>query len=148
MWSPDFIIVSIAVIAAIPLANTCAEVPPSSAARFSSSRVRVGFDTRAYSYPLFLPISSCTYVEVAKIGTVTAPVEGSGSCPTWMARVAKPRLGFWFLLIEIQDIRHGNRAIGGSIPPNEATGRASEECSCLAPAIKDVFRKIALGGVR
>jgi hypothetical protein len=38
-----------ALIAAIPLANTFAAMPPSSAARFVSSRSRVGFDTREYS---------------------------------------------------------------------------------------------------
>ena len=47
--------VAIALIAAIPLANTRAATPPSSAARFSSSRARVGFETREYSYPLCSP---------------------------------------------------------------------------------------------
>ena len=37
------------VIAAIPLAKTGAANPPSSDARFCSSRVRVGFETREYS---------------------------------------------------------------------------------------------------
>src|SRR5438046_1392718 len=32
------------------------------------------------------------------MGTVTAPVEGSGSCPSWMARVAKPCLLFFFFM--------------------------------------------------
>ncbi len=38
-----------ALIAAMPLAKTRDATPPSSDARFSSRRVRVGFDTRAYS---------------------------------------------------------------------------------------------------
>ena len=51
--------------AAIPLEKTCADVPPSSEARFSSSAVRVGFETREYSYPRCLPISSWAYVDEA-----------------------------------------------------------------------------------
>src|SRR5579864_478081 len=89
-----------ALMAAIPLENTRDATPPSSAARFCSSRVRVGLETRAYSYPLFLPNSSWTYVDVAKIGTATAPVEGSGSWPTWMALVANP--GSFFFILRLQ----------------------------------------------
>jgi len=52
-----------------------------------------GVFVRAYSYPpRGLPNASWTYVEVWKIGTVTAPVAGSGSCPAWMHVVAKPGL--------------------------------------------------------
>src|SRR5579864_6943215 len=35
------------------------------------------------------------------MGTVTAPVRGSGSCPEWMARVAKPKSFFFFMRSEI-----------------------------------------------
>src|SRR6184192_1868322 len=52
MWSPDLYIEEIALIAAMPLAKTGAATPPSSAARFCSSRVRVGFSPREYSYPV------------------------------------------------------------------------------------------------
>src|SRR5258706_8530347 len=31
------------------------------------------------------------------MGTATAPVKGSGSCPEWMARVAKPGCLFFFM---------------------------------------------------
>ena len=58
-WSPVLSRVTSAEIAAMPLPNTCALVPPSSEARFASSASRVGFDTREYSHPLCLPISSC-----------------------------------------------------------------------------------------
>ena len=46
MCSPAFIIWQIAPMAAMPLENTRAATPPSSEARFSSSRVRVGFPAR------------------------------------------------------------------------------------------------------
>ncbi len=46
MWSPAFIRWQIAPTAAMPLANTRAAMPPSSDARFSSSRVRVGLPAR------------------------------------------------------------------------------------------------------
>src|SRR6478609_11734309 len=37
-----------------------------------------------------MPAWSWANVDVWKIGTTTAPVRGSGSCPAWMARVLKP----------------------------------------------------------
>ena len=65
--------------------------PPSRAARHCSRAVRVGLADRLYSYPpRSPPTPSCLYVDVAWIGTLTAPVAGSGSCPAWMARVSKP----------------------------------------------------------
>ena len=38
------------------------------------------------------PTPSCLYVDVWKIGTATAPVRGSGSCPAWIASVSNPNL--------------------------------------------------------
>jgi len=67
--------------AAMPEANAYAALPPSMAAMFASRAARVGFCVRAYSYPLCLPSSSCTYVEVWKMGVMMAPVPGSGVCP-------------------------------------------------------------------
>src|SRR5947209_5421892 len=107
----------------MPLPNTCADLPPSTAARFCSSRVRVGLETRAYSYPLFFPISSCTYVDVRKIGTVTAPVEGSGSWPTWMAVVANPSSFFFIALSNHRDELQRSSTQQSAISPFTATRR-------------------------
>src|SRR5690348_15713903 len=74
-----------------PNAKPCR--PPSSAARHSCRAVRVGFAEREYSYPpRSPPTPSWAKVELAWIGTITAPVVGSGSWPAWMARVEKPRM--------------------------------------------------------
>jgi hypothetical protein len=48
-WSPDFSIVAIAPIAAMPDANANPAFPDSIAARLRSSAIRVGFWVRAYS---------------------------------------------------------------------------------------------------
>src|SRR6185503_3213246 len=77
--------------AASPEANASPCAPPSSAARHSSSAVRVGLAERLYSYPpRSPPTPSCLYVEVWWIGTTTDPVLGSGSCPAWIASVSNP----------------------------------------------------------
>ena len=89
-WSPEARSERHESIAAIPEANAKPCVPPSSDATFRSSASRVGLLTRAYSWPLCLPSASWTYVEVWKIGIVTAPASGSGSCPACTARVPSP----------------------------------------------------------
>jgi hypothetical protein len=63
-WSPCERRAVIALMADSPDAYTNAPRPPSIAARFASSVARVGFCVRAYSYPLCLPSSSWTYVDV------------------------------------------------------------------------------------
>src|SRR6266702_3546385 len=81
-------------VAAIPEANARANRPFSSAARHSSSAVRVGLPVREYSKPERRPPTpSWAYVEVAWMGTITERVAGSGSWPAGLARVAKPVLG-------------------------------------------------------
>src|SRR5436305_9200608 len=91
-WSPFERRCATASVAAIPEANARPQRPPSSAARQVSRAVRVGLPVRAYSYPLFFPTASCANVEVWKMGTTTAPVAASGSCPAWMASVSNPGL--------------------------------------------------------
>ncbi len=77
--------------AASPLAKANPRLPPSSAARHSSSAVRVGLAEREYSYPFRSPPTpSWANVDEATMGGMTAPVVGSGSWPAWMARVEKP----------------------------------------------------------
>jgi hypothetical protein len=44
----------------------------------ASSAKRVGFCVREYSKPLCSPGPFCAYVDVRKIGVITAPVIGSG----------------------------------------------------------------------
>ncbi len=91
-WSPGRSTVRSSVSsAASPEANASPCAPPSSAARHSSSAVRVGLAERLYSYPpRSPPTPSCLYVEVWWIGTTTDPVLGSGSCPAWIASVSNP----------------------------------------------------------
>jgi hypothetical protein len=42
------------------------------------------------SRTLCFPTPSCLYVVLREMAGITAPVLGSGSDPTWMARVPKP----------------------------------------------------------
>jgi hypothetical protein len=42
---------------------------------------------------VFTPGEDWTKVAVAKIGVMTAPVEASGFCRPWIARVEKPAAG-------------------------------------------------------
>src|SRR6266852_2554001 len=62
----------------------------SSAARHSSSAFRVGLPVREYSKPWCLPTPCWAKVVAMWIGCTTAPVAGSGPCPTCNARVEKP----------------------------------------------------------
>src|SRR6266480_538157 len=64
---------------------------PSSAARHSSSALRVGLPVREYSNPLCLPTPCWAKVVAMWIGCTTAPVAGSGPCPTCKARVENPQ---------------------------------------------------------
>src|SRR5882672_4653848 len=64
----------------------------SSAARHSSSALRVGLPVREYSKPWCLPTACCAKVVAMWMGWTTAPVAGSGPWPTCRARVAKPQL--------------------------------------------------------
>src|SRR5215472_19282466 len=66
---------------------------PSSAARFSSSALRVGLPVREYSYPWCLPTPCCANVVAMWMGCTTAPVSGSGPWPTCRALVENPQLG-------------------------------------------------------
>src|SRR6266480_3625054 len=64
---------------------------PSSAARHSSSALRVGLPVREYSKPLCVPTPCWAKVVAMWIGCTTAPVAGSGPCPTCKALVEKPQ---------------------------------------------------------
>src|SRR5882672_376194 len=58
---------------------------------------RVGFPEREYSKPLCSPGPSWAKVLESTIGCITAPEEGSGCCPAWMAKVSSvvvPKWGF------------------------------------------------------
>src|SRR4051812_31736461 len=78
-----------AVLAAIPEAKQMPCAACSSEARQVSSAVREGLTVRAQSWPERIwPTPSCAYVVVWKIGTLTEPVIGSGSCPACSARVS------------------------------------------------------------
>src|SRR2546421_4858379 len=66
----------------------------SSAARHSSSALRVGLPVREYSKPWCLPTPWCAKVVAMWIGWTTAPVAGSGPWPTCRARVENPQLSF------------------------------------------------------
>src|SRR5438874_12922352 len=61
----------------------------SSAARHSSRALRVGLPVREYSNPWCLPTPCWAKVVAMWIGWTTAPVAGSGPCPTCKARVEK-----------------------------------------------------------
>src|SRR5439155_15951160 len=63
----------------------------SSAARHSSSALRVGLPVREYSNPLCLPTPCWAKVVAMWMGCTTAPVAGSGPCPTCKARVENPQ---------------------------------------------------------
>src|SRR3954466_5527696 len=97
MWLPEASNSSTALLAAKPDANAKPRVPFSKFAMQFSNACRVGFCDRAYSYPVCTPGECCLNVDVAKIGVITAPVVGSGDCPAWMDRVAKPCVGFSFI---------------------------------------------------
>src|ERR1017187_910998 len=73
------------------------------------------------------------------MGTVTAPVKGSGACPSWMARVAKPGCLFFFMIFnnETAFIAEGAKKSRGE------RGEAR-----LGPTLKNLFRQIALGRIR
>src|SRR5947209_278013 len=63
----------------------------SSAARHSSRALRVGLPVREYSNPLCSPTPCWAKVVAMWIGWTTAPVAGSGPCPTCKARVENPQ---------------------------------------------------------
>ncbi len=71
---------------------------------------RVGLPEREYSNPLCRPGDSCAKVVARWIGTTTAPVDGSGPCPTCRARVARPCLRCSTL---ISCVRAGRRTRAG-----------------------------------
>src|SRR5690606_33219694 len=77
--------------AARPDAKAKAWRAPSSEAMHRSSAARVGLPLRAYSQPRWRATPSWANVVDRLIGGTTAPVTGSGSWPTWMARVSNPR---------------------------------------------------------
>src|SRR2546421_604593 len=56
-----------------------------------SKAKRVGFWLRGYWKPLCAPALPWAQVEVGSISTITAPVEGSGCWPAWIARVSNAR---------------------------------------------------------
>src|SRR5438132_821967 len=120
-WSPFERRCATASVAAIPEANARPQRPPSSAARQVSRAVRVGLPVRAYSYPLFFPTASCANVEVWKIGTTTAPVAASWSCPAWMASVSKP--GLWGVSFTSSPVCRDCRAISRGEGHARAGGR-------------------------
>src|SRR5271157_931879 len=91
-WSPGFRRRKMASMAAIPEPNAMPCFPFSSAAIFCSSAVRVGLETREYSYPLLLPRPCWTYVDVRCTGIMIEPVVGSGCWPAWIALVER-RMG-------------------------------------------------------
>src|SRR5690606_38446660 len=64
---------------------------PSSEAMHRSRAARVGLPLRAYSHPRCRATPIWANVVETLIGGTTAPVAGSGSWPTWMARVSNPR---------------------------------------------------------
>lgn len=82
-----------------PLAKAIPCSPCSTAAIALSKAPRVGFPVRLYSkpFPWLLPYSTpckfprpfCAKVVARLIGGTTAPVNGSGSLPTWTHIVAK-----------------------------------------------------------
>src|SRR3954447_2604660 len=93
--------------AASPDANASPRRPPSTAARHSSSAVRVGLADRLYSYPpRSPPTPSCLYVEVWWIGTTTDPVAGSASCPAWIASVSNPYSLIRWRLLGVEPLDH------------------------------------------
>ena len=81
--------------AAMPLPVASAASAPSSAATRLSSVVTVGFDHRVYTYASFSPAkmaAPCSavprwYVVARWSGGTSAPVDGSGLSPAWMAMV-------------------------------------------------------------
>ncbi len=75
--------------AASPLANASPWLARSSAATCCSTAVRVGLPDREYSYPWCTPTSLWAKVVDSEIGVTTAPVDGSGGCPAWIAAVSK-----------------------------------------------------------
>src|SRR3989440_577591 len=90
-WSPG-LSVSISVVSApSPEAKARQCRASSSAARHSSNALRVGLPVREYSKPLCLPTPCCANVVAMWMGCTTAPVAGSGPCPTCSARVENPQ---------------------------------------------------------
>ena len=67
------------VVAAIPEAQATAPTPFSSAARFASAALRVGFPVREYSKAPGLPGERWANVVEETNGTTTAPDSGSGA---------------------------------------------------------------------
>src|ERR1700757_4995358 len=91
MWSPGPSSSRSVLSAPSPDANARLCRACSSAARFSSRALRVGLPLRPYSNPLCLPTPCWAKVVAIWMGCTTAPVSGSGPCPTWTARVEKPQ---------------------------------------------------------
>src|SRR2546430_9902514 len=89
-WSPG-LSSSVSVLSApIPEEKARQYFAPSRAARHSSSALRVGLPVREYSKPWCLPTPCCAKVVAMWMGWTTAPVTGSGPCPTCNAFVEKP----------------------------------------------------------
>src|SRR5256886_10418071 len=89
-WSPG-LSSSVSVLSApIPEEKARQCFAPSRAARHSSSALRVGLPVREYSKRWCLPTPCCANVVAMWMGWTTAPVTGSGPCPTCSARVEKP----------------------------------------------------------
>src|SRR5438552_9922274 len=90
-WSPGLSSNVSVLSAPIPEEKARQCFAPSRAARHSSSALRVGLPVREYSNPWCLPTPCCANVVAMWMGCTTAPVAGSGPCPTCSARVEKPQ---------------------------------------------------------
>src|SRR5438552_4061906 len=90
-WSPGLSSRVSVLSAPIPEEKARQCFAPSRAARHSSSALRVGLPVREYSKPWCLPTPCCANVVAMWMGWTTAPVTGSGPCPTCNARVENPQ---------------------------------------------------------
>src|SRR5438093_9949658 len=136
-WSPG-LSSSVSVLSApIPEEKARQCFAPSRAARHSSSALRVGLPVREYSKPWCLPTPCCANVVAMWMGWTTAPVTGSGPCPTCNAFVEKPQSGGKLLPIYGEVARRA-----GAAPAEGLADREGWPATSAPAAVRDELEQV------
>src|SRR2546428_11064223 len=142
-WSPG-LSSSVSVLSApIPEEKARQCFAPSRAARHSSSALRVGLLVREYSKPWCLPTPCWANVVAMWMGWTTAPVTGSGPCPTCNAFVEKPQSGGKLLPIYGEVARRA-----GGAPAEGLADRKGWPATSAPAAVRHELEQVGAGDHR